>query len=288
MALQDLIGQTYTIVGSGRWLRTIEHDSLVIDIERQVFFWNSRGIVGDAYKWLTEIIGLSPKEAQNAIHTDKPALYIETYAETPQDTPTPYPALVEVFYNYGKKFHEYWTCVRGYTEETIERFRLGYNGEVYTIPIYVDGDFKNFQCLGVKPKRRFSWYKGLGALPFNFSNLVVTNWVVVTEGPVDAIMLRQNNIPAVSQTGGAGTWKDKWLYYFIETKNIYAVYDNDEAGTEGSVRVAKSLGTGRTKIYNFWNFDEGYDVTDFFKDGGTKDTFFDLLSKESRDVWEVM
>jgi len=287
MALEDLIGQTYTVVGNGRWLRTVEHDSLVIDIEKQLFFWNSRGVIGNAYKWLTEIIGVSPKEAKSILHSQKPALYTKTYVEPPQDTPTPYSQLVNVFYNYGKEHHEYWHNTRGYTEETINRFRLGFNGEIYTIPVYVDGKFKNFQCLGVNPKRRFSWYKGLGALPFNFSNLVVTDWVVIAEGPVDAIMLRQNNIPAVSQTGGAGTWKDKWLYYFIKMKSIYAVYDNDDAGNEGAKGIAKSLGTGRTRIFNFWDFDKGYDVTDFFKDGGTKEDFHELLSKKSREVWEV-
>lgn len=289
MRIQDLIGETYTVTGHGRWLRTMEHDSLVIDVEEQVFWWNSRGIVGNAFDWLTEIIGLAPQEAYDVIEDKETVLLskLKTYVDTPKSDVTPYQKLVEVFYTYGKKHRDYWYGIRGYTEETVDRFRLGYTGEWYTIPIYVDGSFTNFQCLRHEPRRRKVWYVGLGALPFNFSILAVTPWIIVAEGPVDAIMLRQNNIPAVSQTGGSGTWKNKWLRYFIDTKRIHVCYDNDVAGNEGSVRVAEKLGGSRTKIYNFWDYDEGFDVTDFFRDGGTRESFLELIFSNSIDMWNV-
>jgi hypothetical protein len=193
---------------------------------------------------------------------------------------------VETFYTYGKEHRDYWHNVRGYTTETVERFRLGYTGVWYTIPIFIEGTFRNFQCLRYEPKGRKAWYVGMGALPFNFSILKLTDWVVLTEGPVDAIMLRQNDIPAISQTGGAGTWKNEWLPYFMNTKQIYVTYDNDEAGNAGAERALDNLGT-RALAYNFWDYKEGFDATDFFKEGGTKDEFLDLIKGKAVNKWAI-
>jgi len=287
MKLQDLISQTYTVIGHGRWLRTQEHDSLVIDAEKQVFFWNSRDIIGNEYVWLTKVLGMSHREANEFIEDTKDNLLSKISTADTKDDVVVYPALVEIFYETGKGYREYWRDVRGYTDETIERFRLGFTGEWYVIPIFVDGSFKNFQCRKPNPKRVMSWYKGLGPLPFNFSSLAVTNWTVLTEGPVDAIMLRQYDIPAVSQTGAAGYWNSTWMDKFFDIERIYICYDNNVAGNLGAKKVTDILGVHRSKIYNFWDFEEGFDVTDFFKRGGTKDNFMELLEKKSAYEWEV-
>ncbi len=280
MDLKDLIGQDFTVTGHGRWLRTLEHDSLVIDTRRQIFFWNSRGISGDAYVWLTRIKNIPPLEAKRAIKDKKLILFGEIFTEDKKNDVVVHEDLVEIFYINGKNHREYWYDVRGYTDETIDKFRLGFTGEWYTIPIFVDGSFKNFQCRKQEPKIVRPWYKGLGALPFNFSSLVFTDWTVLTEGPVDAIMLRQNNIPAVSQTGGAGCWKPPWIHYFNDIKRIYIVYDNDEAGYEGARRTGKMFGT-KARIYNMWKHDIGYDITQYFKDGNDVTSFLDALENDS-------
>ncbi len=266
MDLKELIGQDFTITGRGRWLRTLEHNSLVIDSQRQIFFWNSRGISGDAYAWLTRIKNIPPVEARRAVASEETVVFGKVPAKVEKASVVVHKDLVEIFYNNGKDSREYWHYIRGYTDETIDRFRLGFSGKWYTIPIFVDGDFKNFQCRRESPKRVRPWYKGIGALPFNFSSLQFADWVVLTEGPVDAIMLRQHGVPAVSQTGGAGCWKPEWTPYFKDINRVYIVYDNDEAGYEGARRTAQAFGT-KAKIYNMWDSVDGHDVTKFFKEG---------------------
>lgn len=280
MDLKELIGQDFTITGHGRWLRTLEHNSLVIDSQRQIFFWNSRGIFGDAYSWLTRVKNISPMEAKRAVTNKETVVFGKVPAEVKKSSVIVHKDLVEIFYNNGKNNREYWHYIRGYTDETIDRFRLGFSGEWYTIPIFVDGDFKNFQCRRSAPKRVRPWYKGVGALPFNFSNLALVDWVVLTEGPVDAIMLRQHGVPAVSQTGGAGCWKSEWTPYFKNIERVYIVYDNDEAGYEGARRTAKAFGT-RAKIYNMWDGVIGTDVTKFFKEGLPVELFLNRMENKS-------
>lgn len=286
MKLEELIGEDYLITGSGRYLRTREHDSLVIDTKEQIFYWNSKAIFGTAFDWLTKVKGVSretaAKRLKQAISVFDSATIKKESSIEQNDKPVPFADLVDIFYERGKNNKDYWLNYRGYTEETIENFKLGFSGWCYTIPVYVDGIFRNFQCRIMEPKASFSWYKNTGPLPFHFSVLRFNDWVVLTEGPPDAIMLTQNGIPALSHTGAAGYWNNEWINYFITKKLIYVVYDNDEAGKYGSKKVSEALGIGRTKIYNMWDFPDKYDITDYFKNGGTREEFLNILKKKSK------
>jgi DNA primase len=135
----------------------------------------------------------------------------------------------------------------------------------------------------VNPKRVKYWYRGVGALPFNVDSMKFTNWAVLTEGPVDAIMCVQNGIPAMASSVGAGHFNLGWLNELQSLEVLYAVFDNDAGGLAGLNRVGKALGYF-VRGYTFEGFEEGYDVTQFFKDGHTKDDFLKLLQEESKVI----
>lgn len=287
MNLEELIGQDYTITGKGRYLKTLEHDSLVIDTERQRFFWNSRNLYGGIYDWLIKVKGLSHEEAKEH-KLQEPALLFDRAVEHKKDSIVVMPELVEIFYNLGKQHREYWYNERGYTDETIDRFKLGYSGTGWhTIPIFVEGLFKNFQCRRENSRMMRPWYRDLGALPFNFGILNICSEVFLTEGPVDAIMLRQNGLPAVSQTTGAGARNvyGKYFEKFAKIEKVFIIYDNDKAGNHGAKQVAGVFGE-KALIYNLWDFDESYDVSDFFKDGHTVDELLNLIETKGRKPYE--
>ena len=288
MTLEELVGQDYTLIGKGRYIRALEHNSLVIDTEEQVFYWNSKQIFGGIYDWLTKIKGISHAEAKK-YKVDRPASIFDRATENKAVSDiVVLPELVETFYNLGKNYREYWYDKRGYTDRTIENFRLGYTGNGwYSIPIYVDGLFRNFQCRRADSKVMRPWYRDLGALPFNFAMLNICSTVVLTEGPVDAIMLRQYDIPAVSQTSGAGALAVYRQYYsrFLGLDKIYICYDNDVAGNEGAFRLARLFGD-KAVVYNLWDFDKGYDITDFFKAGHTAEEFMGLMNGKGKRFYE--
>jgi DNA primase len=113
--------------------------------------------------------------------------------------------------------------------------------------------------------------------------------VVLTEGPVDAIMLRQYDIPAVSQTTGSGYWNKAWNKYFAHLKAIWVVYDNDKAGKEHATKRAEAWGM-RAKIYTFDDYPDGFDVTDFFKkhkDDSPRELFLAKLETEAKYYFEM-
>ena len=47
--LEQLISEDYGLEVNGtNWARAEAHNSLVIDRAKQIYYWNSRGLVGDA------------------------------------------------------------------------------------------------------------------------------------------------------------------------------------------------------------------------------------------------
>ena len=273
----------------GRYRKAIRHDSLVYDAKKNVFFWNSKDIAGGTMDYLLKVRKLPFSEAREIFQSEDGFLPDNYIAKVMEDTAdcVVTPDLVNIFYTNGFNNRDYWHEKRGYTDGTIEKFRLGFTGEWFTIPIFENGEFVNFQLRKEFPKKAVSlWYKNKGPHAFNFSQLAVTSWVVITEGPPDCIMLRQNDIPAISQTSGSNYWDKKWNYSLMRMKEIYIVYDNDEAGYKGSINLAKHFGY-KAKIYNYPDSDKkGYDSTDYFKEGHTKEDFLELL-KKGKYYWEM-
>lgn len=66
MELVDHFG--INVCKSGRYFRLVEHDSLVIDPQRNGFFWNSRGIGGGPVKFLKEYFELTDDELRKTLN----------------------------------------------------------------------------------------------------------------------------------------------------------------------------------------------------------------------------
>ena len=211
--LLELIENQYTITGRGKFLSTAEHDSLVINTETDTFFWNSKGIVGDAYVWLTKILGYTHKDAKDFIRLHSRDGELKVYTKITNhkgETTTVYPKLVKLLWENGKNHREYW-YKRGIFDDTCDRFLLGYDEGWYTIPFFVDNALVNFQKRRDEPEKRIlPWYRGIGPVLFNSSILTVASAVVLTESPTDAIILSQYGYPAVSHNGGAEFWTQAW------------------------------------------------------------------------------
>lgn len=274
MDLVELIARDYTIVGTGRFLKTAEHSSLVIDKEKQIFYWNSKKISGNVRDWFLKI---KHEPFTGTVH--KPSIFDTQVSDEALLSYHPDASLIDLFWKNSVNSN-YWASYRGYTQETIDKFRLGYTGEWNTIPVYEDGIFVNFQCRTNEPEKRMKhWYKGVGPHTFNFSILpLVRDFVIITESPVDAIMLDQFNIPAVSQTAGSGDVKifAKNIVKFLHIKKVFIVYDNDTAGREGASKLSTLFGE-QASVFTFDGFSPKFDITDYFKQGKSTDDFCRLI-----------
>ena len=95
---------------------------------------------------------------------------------------------------------------------------------------------------------------------------------LIVEGEFDAIVATQElGEPVASGSGGASTWKDEWSVYF-SGRDVTLLYDNDDPGQHGAVSAAHSLHTAGASVHIAkWpeGLTKGYDVSEFFRDGGT-------------------
>jgi DNA primase len=286
--LEKLIESDYGIVvQSDDWAKSKEHDSLVIDRRKQLFFWNSNDIVGDAFVYLTKIRGYSSQDAKEYLkHSNYTSTYISNVKD--QEETIVYPKLVDIFHQDLLTRDREYFYRRTITDETISRFKLGHYNGFYTIPIYQDGLLKQIQLRRDNPKTIRGYYKKVGAFLFNSDILKLTNKIFLVEAPTSCLVLNQNGIPCVSYTSGAEGFQKEWFHYFLYQREIFICFDNDPAGMNGSLKVAKLLGENRCKIYNFWDYEEkGYDANDFFIDGGTKDELMKLIEDKSKYSFEL-
>jgi len=277
--LLTLISQDFKLIRKGNYFTTEEHDSFVINPQKAFFYWNSRGIFGNAVSYLMQVREMSYHDALETISRTVGDFKYVVREIQPQ---TPNIALVEVFHNYGKDHRGYWYDKRGYTDETIDRFMLGYTGEYWTIPIFNNGVFKNFQIRGYDKfgnKVVKSFYSGIGRLAFNFDLLPQDRKtpIYITESIVDAIVLLQNGLFAVSHNSGASGWDHEWSQQLMDYENIYIAFDNDAAGIQGSVRTSLYLKHNADILIWPDTYPDKYDLTDLYKDGKTMDDLYDCF-----------
>jgi DNA primase len=286
--LQQLLEQDQPLEGSGRWYHGSVNSSLVYDAEKDLFYWNSKSLVGTAYTWVTKVKGLSHVEAVK--YLKELGSYSDTFIHEYHDSveSVVYPKLVDIFFEAGKVSDRSYWYKRGLTDETIDRFKLGHYEDWYTIPFYQDGVFKNFQLRKEVPAKSIkAYYKHCERLLFNSDILRITSKIIIAEGPCDALRLIQEGVPCISHNAGSEAWFENWFKYFIHQKEIIILYDDDKAGNEGSKKVAKNLGENRCKIYNFFGLGDKYDVVDWFNDGKSKDELLNLIEKEGKYSFQL-
>ena len=288
--LEALISEDFGLVNiESNFPKSEEHNSLVLDKRKGIFFWNSMDIVGDPLVYLTRVRKLSFNDAKEFLRNfEYSGTHVYTIKGYEEDVIV-YPELVETFYRLGKldKRRDY-LYRRGLTDETIDRFQIGWYNDFTMIPFFINGTFRNFQMRKDIPNKRIkSYYKGVGPLLFNSDILKLVSVVFIVEGPLDALILLQHGIPAISTNSG-GVVAPEWHDKFVDQQTIYLVMDNDDAGRKEAKRTAKNLGTTRCRIYTFQDYEQiGFDPIDYFLDGNTDKDFLKLIEEKSEWLWEL-
>jgi 5S rRNA maturation endonuclease (ribonuclease M5) len=180
---------------------------------------------------------------------------------------------------------------RGLTDVVINAYKLGwgtfYGKRWITIPIPdIYGNFSFFK-LREDPNtgnNKITYPKGIEAQIYGLDTLASnTEKVVICEGELDRLLLLSKDVPAITSTHGAMTFKEEWIEKIGKDKKIYICFDNDEAGKKGAERIVKMLenmGYETCIITLPEEVGEKGDITDYFiKLNGSVD---DLLNKYSK------
>lgn len=158
--------------------------------------------------------------------------------------------VIERDYDASMKEHMWrdWLNRRGITDSVIEEFGLSYKiGDSIVIPIYAPDGIFSFNKYrrdplqgDVKPKYKYD--TGSQAKLYGAHKIGRENSVLITEGELDALVAWSLHIPAVSSTGGAGTFSEDWTAY-LHGKDVTICFDNDPAGAQGMVKVLALIPT---------------------------------------------
>ena len=155
---------------------------------------------------------------------------------------------------------------RGITDEAIKRFKIEGDEQKIIIPI------KGFNKYRTFPEKNYFYDKGYKAALFGVEQLNGSTWCVLTEGELDALRLASIGIPAVSGTGGAGTFKQEWIQEL--PKHVLICYDTDRAGKENAEKIHWAIAGSRVIQLP----DEYKDVTDYLV-MHSKEDFEGLIQK---------
>jgi len=152
---------------------------------------------------------------------------------------------------------------RGFTDETIRRFRFGFEPHYrfpggdgpepgIVIPFLTGGRPVLFKLRNLapadSPKRIAREPAGKMHPLFNVDGLegAAGGTVYLAEGELDAVSLEQMGFsPAVSGDNGAGFVDDSWRELLLDFDRIAVVYDADKGGAEGFEKVAGAFGAYR-------------------------------------------
>lgn len=147
----------------------------------------------------------------------------------------------------------YWYS-QGLTDETINRFKLGYTSicptypgsPSWTIPVTYQGKLYNIRHRLANPPKPGDKYRpemaGLPVAMFNADALRSGDWqVVVVEGEVKTMVLTQYGFTTVG-IPGCTIFKDKWVKLFPASAVIYIALDPgaEEQAAKIGTRLAKA------------------------------------------------
>lgn len=195
----------------------------------------------------------------------------------------------------NQDLRDFFHTKRGISLETLRLYKIGWNGDRVTIPIYDENNLlRNIRLykhkIKSKTEKKFLNFEHNNikygeARLFNLNKYnKEANKVIFCEGELDCIVLAQAGFNALTATSGAGTFSLKWIPHF-KNKKVWIVFDNDKAGEVGAIRIAGMLNAHEIECYICQIpvvLGPKADVTDFFINGGTADSFESLIIKKAR------
>ena len=189
---------------------------------------------------------------------------------------------------------------RGLSDKVIDKYRIGYtlkhqnikdlpyrkHKNCFTIPVYKGKELVNIRYHTRKKNveiKDLPYQTGLEYATWLYpESELKERTLILTEGEFDALCSISQGLPSITETGGAGTWKEEFTKRFT-SKVVYIIFDCDSAGRKGAEKIAQELEPVAKEI-RIVDLDpqrqDGYDLTDWFvTDKKSKEELLKLINK---------
>lgn len=153
----------------------------------------------------------------------------------------------------GSPAWDYLTKERGFNEETIANFRLGYDSKrnAVAIPHFKEGELINIKYRFLEPKdTRYTSEFGAEPWVYNDNGFVVgkdKGAVAIAEGEFDCMALWQMGFKNVVSPGSGANSYGNWIEIVDTIKQVWIAYDNDEPGQAAAKELAKRIGVEKCR-----------------------------------------
>jgi len=167
-----------------------------------------------------------------------------------------------------------WFKERGISNEVLSSSGVEWDGKQIVIPVFDKNGTRLFNKYRRDPFLddkettcpKYKYDKGSEATLFN-TQKEIQSMVFITEGELDTLRLESAGYPAVSSTGGSGTFDPSWVPFFKDLE-VFILYDRDPSGFKGAALVQSLIPHAR--VITLPKFD-GKDVTDYLMQHTTDD-----------------
>lgn len=141
--------------------------------------------------------------------------------------------------------HPYWQS--RFADEAIDLYRLGYDADKDKpcYPLWSDDGmiigpvYRNLDGLG--PKYRYPFGANTSELLFGIRELQQSSTLVLVEGAMDVVAVREAGCDAVGSYGSVLYNSQVSLLQRIGAQRVLVAYDDDFAGREGAVAAVREL-----------------------------------------------
>jgi len=119
---------------------------------------------------------------------------------------------------------------------------------------------------------------GVRLIPYNLPEVLKAKSVLVVEGEKDCETLKAWGLTATTNAQGAGKWRQEYNAH-LKGKRVVILPDNDDPGRNHAQDVARHLHgiVESLKVVELPGLPQKGDVTDWIKQGSTKEEFLDII-----------
>ena len=214
------------------------------------------------------------------------APWLNDVHDADERTPAPLPAISTVrrwnVEGLSERRLTYLRETRGLTDETIARHLVGYDGRAYTLPVFDGARLVNVRRRldNAPPGRKYIGLRGRGSQLY--PNVPAKRTLLLVAGEFDALVMRQEGLPALSTTCGATL--PEHLVPALANRAVAVAYDvGEESKAEITVARLRRAGAEAWVVPLKERMPyEGSDLTDWFVKYGLTRSAFRLLAARAR------
>lgn len=269
ISIESLISAFFTLKFSGKYAKAVEHDSLILDLEKQTYYWNSKGESGDIYTWVQNNVPdcKSFLSARNWLKNFKcePHKVKEFLKE--EKPPEDLESGLADFYaaNLNETSIKWWNSRGVYN---LDHWKVGYKknhrglGETSTIPFFEDGKLVNIRHRFWNPSEKFGRYmpedNGRPISVFNVDILKSCKEITIVEGEIKFMVLSEILGECGIAISGLNAMPLKYVEILKNCSKIWLVIDPSQKSPHNLSWVKELVPHVETRIISLPNKVDDY------------------------------